>query len=54
MIMAKQTRNCSKCNGPLDKAGNCPRCDQFQKEFVYRQRVMESNERKKEDEEIEF
>ncbi|WP_182141964.1 hypothetical protein [Schaalia sp. JY-X169] len=39
--MSEEKRTCGICRALLDKTGSCPRCDQAQKELVYRMRIIE-------------
>lgn len=49
--MTENPQKCGICRGPLSKTGSCPRCDQRQKELVYRIReIEEKNPETKEDE----
>ena len=39
--MSEDMRECRICRALLDQTGSCPRCDQPQKELVYRMRMIE-------------
>lgn len=52
--MSEEMRECGICRARLDATGSCPRCDQPQKELVYRKRIIQTEKLKPVEDEFEL